>query len=418
MATHEPTVDTAQALADLQELRRLTEDSAGAQRVAWTDTWTAARDWLLAQLKEIDGVSVDRDQAGNIWATAPGDSERSVIIGGHLDSVPNGGWLDGALGTVAGLEILRALAPERRALTIKLVDWADEEGARFGRSLLGSSAAAGTLDLEQVRGLTDRDGVALPDALAACGVQLDRMHEAGDRLTDVAAYLELHIEQGPILEEQGVPLAAVLGTVGVERHAVTFRGRASHAGSTPMRLRRDAFLSAARFALEAREGARRHGAVATCGAVSTEPGIVTAIAGACTVSLDQRALDADVLAAMLAEARDSAERIAAEEGTTVAWEPLFQIAPIPFHPTLVGFAEEAGRAVAGAALRLPSGPLHDAAEMARLAPTAMMFVTSLDGISHSPAEDTPLDHLELAVRAFAALTARTVAWVASGSGSA
>jgi len=406
-------------IADLQELARLTGGPGGARRVCWTPDWLAARAWLKGKLAELP-CKVETDEAGNLWAQLSGGSARVVVVGSHIDSVPQGGWLDGALGVTAALEMLRAYAEAGTAppVTLRLVDWADEEGARFGRSLLGSSAAAGTLDLEQVRGLTDRDGVTLPDALAACGVRLDRMHEAGARLTNVAAYLELHIEQGPILEEQGVPLAAVLGTVGVERHAVTFRGRASHAGSTPMRLRRDAFLSAARFALEAREGARRHGAVATCGAVSTEPGIVTAIAGACTVSLDQRALDADVLAAMLAEARDSAERIAAEEGTTVAWEPLFQIAPIPFHPTLVGFAEEACREVAGAAFRLPSGPLHDAAEMARRAPTAMMFVTSLDGISHSPAEDTPLDHLELAVRAFAALTARTVAWVASGSGSA
>ncbi len=410
-----PRARPERVIADLRELAQLTGGPGGARRVCWTPEWLAARAWLTEKLAALP-CQVETDEAGNLWAELSGGSEQIVVVGSHIDSVPHGGWLDGALGVTAALELLRASAESGTPpVTLRLVDWADEEGARFGRSLLGSSAAAGTLDLEQVRGLTDRDGVALPDALAACGVQLDRMREAGARLTDIAAYLELHIEQGPVLEEQGVPLAAVLGTVGVERHAVTFRGRASHAGSTPMHLRRDAFLSAARFALEAREGARAHGAVATCGAVSVEPGIVTAIAGTCTVSLDQRALDADVLAAMLAEARDSAGRIAAEEGTTVSWEPLFQIAPIPFHPTLVGFAEEACREVAGAALRLPSGPLHDAAEMARRAPTAMMFVTSLNGISHSPAEDTPIAHLELAVRAFAALTARTVAWVASGA---
>jgi allantoate deiminase len=163
-------VDAARAVAGLREIARLTGNEDGAQRVAWTDTWISARDWLASELAGIDGVTVERDEAGNTWATAAGDSERFVIVGGHLDSVPDGGWLDGTLNVVAGLEVLRALAPEPRAYTLKLVDWADEEGARFGRSLLGSSACAGTLDPDAVRGLTDRDGTALPDALAAHGV--------------------------------------------------------------------------------------------------------------------------------------------------------------------------------------------------------------------------------------------------------
>jgi allantoate deiminase len=158
-------VDAARAVEGLRELRRLTGDDDGAQRVAWTDTWKAANAWFREELGGIDGVTVDSDAAGNLWATAPGDSERFVIVGGHLDSVPDGGWLDGCLNVIAGLEVLRALAPERRPLTLKLVSWADEEGARFGRSLLGSSAASGTLQPDEVRDLTDRDGVALPDAL-------------------------------------------------------------------------------------------------------------------------------------------------------------------------------------------------------------------------------------------------------------
>ena len=297
-------VDAARAVAGLKEIRGLTEDEDGAQRVAWTDTWITARDWLAEQLAEIDGVSVERDAAGNTWATAPGASDRFVIVGGHLDSVPNGGWLDGALNVVAGLEVLRALAPEERPFTLKLVDWADEEGARFGRSLLGSSAAAGTLDPDAVRGLTDRDGTALPDALAAHDVELDRMGDAGAALEGALAYLELHIEQGPVLEQLGKPLGAVLGTFGVQRHKVVFTGAHAHAGASPMHLRKDAFLAAARSALAWREdAAARDDVRATTGVVKVTPGIVTAFNGTCEVSLDQRALDADVLAEMLAEAK-------------------------------------------------------------------------------------------------------------------
>src|SRR5512132_3747463 len=199
-------VDAARAVEGLRELARLTGDDDGAQRVAWTDTWRTALEWFDKELAGIDGVSVDSDEAGNVWATAPGESERFVIVGGHLDSVPDGGWLDGTLNVVAGLEVLRALAPERRALTLKLVDWADEEGARFGRSLLGSSACAGSLDPDSVRGLTDRDGTALPDALAAHDVDLDRALDAHPRLEGALAYLELHIEQGPVLEQMNIPL--------------------------------------------------------------------------------------------------------------------------------------------------------------------------------------------------------------------
>ena len=404
-------VDAARAVAGLREIARLTGNEDGAQRVAWTDTWIAARDWLANELAGIDGVTVERDEAGNTWATAPGESDRFVIIGGHLDSVPNGGWLDGTLNVVGGLEVLRALAPEPRKLTLKLVDWADEEGARFGRSLLGSSASAGTLDPDAVRGLTDRDGTALPDALAAHGVQLDGMGASGDRLNGALAYLELHIEQGPVLEQLDLPLGAVLGTFGVQRHLVRFTGAHAHAGASPMHLRRDAFLAAARSALAWRDdAAARDDVRATTGIVRVSPGIVTAFNGTCEVSLDQRALDAEVLADMLATAKANAARIASEEGCSVEWEQVWEIEPIPFHPELIDLADAAVQEVAGTSRRLPSGPLHDAAEMARVMPTVMLFVKSLGGVSHTKEEDTPDADLELSVRALYELTRRTLAW--------
>ncbi len=405
-------VDSQRVIDDLHELNRRTSDERGAQRVAWTDTWALAREWLREELDEIGGVHAHTDAAGNLWATAPGDAERFVIVGSHLDSVPNGGWLDGALGVVAGLEVLRAVTAGPQRLGLKLVDWADEEGARFGRSLLGSSAAAGTLDPDAVRGLTDPDGVALPDALAAHGVDLDRAGEAQAELRNAVAYLELHIEQGPVLERLDEPLGVVLGTFGVERHRLRFTGAHAHAGATPMDRRRDAFLAAARSALAFRDdAARRVDARATTGEVVVAPGIPTAFNGRCELTLDQRALDPAVLAELLESAKRLSATIAADEGCEVEWEPIWAIEPVPFDAKLTEAAARVLTELTGSAPRLPSGPLHDASEMARVLPTAMLFVRSLGGVSHTKAEDTPVADLALAVRALEALTRHVLAAV-------
>ncbi len=405
-------VDARRAVEELKELAALTGGPEGARRVAWTDEWTNAREWFRAKLEEVEGITeIETDEAGNVWATAPGDSEKAVVIGGHIDSVPNGGWLDGALNVIAGLEVVRALAPQKRPVTLRLVDWADEEGARFGRSLFGSGSAAGALKPDDVRNLKDRDGVALPDALREHGVDLDRAGEAGKQLENAVAYLELHIEQGPVLERMDLPLGVVLGTFGVERHAVRFTGQHAHSGSTPMDVRRDAFIAAARSAIEFRDdAARRDDVRATTGFVNVSPAIVTAFNGWCETSLDQRALDPGVLADMLQRAKEAGERVAREEGCEVEWERLWRIEPIPFDDHLIGLAEEAVNEVAGVSHRLPSGPLHDAAEMARLMPTVMLFVKSLRGLSHTKDEDTPEEDLQLSVRALHRLTEKTIAW--------
>jgi len=405
-------VDARRAVEELKELAELTGGPEGARRVAWTAEWKNARDWFRAKLEEIEGITeIETDEAGNIWATAPGDSDRTVIFGGHIDSVPNGGWLDGALNVVAALEVMRDLAPQKRPVTLRLVDWADEEGARFGRSLFGSGSAAGALKPDDVRNLKDRDGTALPDALREHGVDLDRANEAGKQLENAVAYLELHIEQGPVLERMGLPLGVVLGTFGVERHAVRFSGQHAHSGSTPMDVRRDAFIAAARSAMAFRDdAARRDDVRATTGFVNVSPAIVTAFNGWCETSLDQRALDPGVLADMLAKAKEAGEKVAQEEGCRVEWERLWQIEPIPFDDGLIELAEEAVNEVAGVSHRLPSGPLHDAAEMARLMPTVMLFVKSLRGLSHTKDEDTPEEDLELSVRALHRLTEKTMEW--------
>ena len=409
-------LDTSRTVEELRELRELTGDENGAQRVAWTPMWVTAKDWLAGKLEGLP-LEYEVDEAGNQWWTLRGDSERAVLLGGHIDSVPNGGWLDGCLNVVAAVEVLRRIAEDGTPpVSVRLVNWADEEGARFGRSLFGSSAAGGSMaDQDELRVLKDRDGVSLPDAVREHGVDLDRALEARSQLANAAAYLELHIEQGPVLESLDLPLGAVLGTFGVERHRITWRGQAAHAGSTPMDQRRDALAGAAKLALELRVIAARtgDGAVLTSGGVTCKPGIVTSVVETAEQLLDMRHLDASKLAAMWEQVREACERFATEERIEVEYERIWEIEPILFDETLIGFADESVREVAGTSHRLPSGPLHDAAEVARAGvPTVMLFVQSLRGLSHTKLEDTKPEHLELAVQALDRLATKTLAWAA------
>jgi N-carbamoyl-L-amino-acid hydrolase len=378
--------------------------------------WLKAQAWFETKLH---GLPVEHhyDPAGNLWVTLRGRSEEALLLGGHLDSVPNGGWLDGCLGVLTSLEVLRGLAEDFHGtppVTIRLVSWADEEGARFGRSLFGSSAFAGTHTIAADRGRTDRDGIRLEDALRECGFDMDSIGDAAKEQANAAAYLELHIEQGPVLERLQLPLGVVLGTKGVERHAITFFGQEAHSGSTPMTVRHDALAAAAKLALEIRPIALAHqDSVATMGSVKTFPGIVTAVVGRCETTLDMRDLDADVLAQMFEEAVAASERFAVEENCSVEWSRIWSIEPIPFHAELIELCDTAVRETAGDSHRLPSGPLHDAAEVARAGiPTVMMFTQSLAGLSHNKAEDTRIEHLELAAEAFSNLARKAMRWIA------
>jgi hydantoinase/carbamoylase family amidase len=409
-------LEPKRTVAELKELRAFTADEDGAQRIAFTPKWVATRAWLRQKLEALP-VEIHTDEAGNLWTTLPGDSERALLIGGHMDSVPNGGWLDGCLNVLAGVEIVRRINAQyggKPPVTVRLVDWADEEGARFGKSLFGSSACSGTLNMEEARGLVDKAGIRLPDALRQVGIDFERVKECGRELQTAAAYLELHIEQGPVLLDLDLPLGSVLGTVGVERHAITFHGQAAHSGSTPMNRRKDAFLAAARMSPEAYRIAGRHGGVCTIGSCTTKPGIVTSVVEECRITLDQRHLDATALAHMLREAKEASEHYAQEGNVTVAWDRLWRIEPIHFHPDLLKLCDEAIAGAGAPVHRLPSGPLHDAAEVARAGvPTVMMFVQSLHGISHNKIEDTKEEHLELCVQAFDSLAEKTMAWIAS-----
>lgn len=404
-----------QVIKDLRELAEKTSNERGAQRVAWGPVWRDAREWFKAKLKEI-GLETHRDEAGNLWAAIEGESDQSIIIGSHLDSVPGGGWLDGCLGVLAGLEVLRRYAKgPKPPVTIRVVDWADEEGARFGRSLLGSSASAGTLEVDTIGEHKDRNGIKCVDALKENDIHLDNILDANKYLKSLngIAYLELHIEQGPVLESLDKPTGVVIGTFGVERHMIRFKGQAAHSGSTPIPLRRDAFLAAAETALEIREIGRKHttpdaGVVCTVGVVNVGPKFVTAVPGFCEISLDQRALSADTLAQMYNDAKEASYRIAEENNVEVEWEHLWQIEPRPFDEKLLALCDQAVMEETGQATRLPSGPLHDAAEMVPYMPTVMVFAQSSPGLSHCKEENTKEDDLHASIRSFLNLTDKVV----------
>jgi N-carbamoyl-L-amino-acid hydrolase len=396
-------LDPEAVIADLDELAAKSGGRfAGAKRLAWTPEWLEARAWLEAKLEHA-GLLPERDQAGNIWAAIEGEQDSFIIVGSHIDAVPNGGWLDGALGLLTALESVRQLARNggKPPIGVRFVDWADEEGARFTRSLLGSSACAGTLVPDDVAGLTDAKGVTLADALQECGVELEAAPSATERLANAIGYLELHIEQGPVLLDTGRPAAAVSGTFGVERHLITFTGQAAHAGSTPMRLRRDSLAAAARVALAIRESAIEHGGVATVGRMESTPGVITAVAGVTEMQLDQRHLDPGALSAMLSDAKRACAEAAEEFDCTLDVHRVFSATPTAFHPTLVEIAR-AGVAEAGGGdgEAVPSGPLHDATEIGRVVPTAMIFAQSDPPISHASIEDSPEEALRIAIDAY------------------
>ena len=402
-------IDAGRVIADLRELARRTSNSDGAQRVAWTETWHEARAFLGELLSEI-GAGSETDEAGNLWARLDGeDGPGALAIGSHLDSVPDGGWLDGALGVMAAVGVLRAYSQDdTRRRPLVLVDWADEEGSRFGYSLFGSSAFAGELDPDGVAALEDSKGDTLRDVLAANGVELAAAPKCSSRQDELARYLELHIEQGPVLEAEGVTIAAVEGCQGIERVRFRFSGQAAHAGTTPMAMRKDAGLAAAACALEIAKLPGGHGGVATTGELRLDPGISTAVAGGAALACDLRNPDAGALEAMLSAARAAAEKSARDHGCEVREEAVFRIAPTAFDPGLVDAAAEACEERVGSAYRITSGALHDAANVARVAPVAMMFCPSRGGISHAPVEDTSEEDLTAAIEAFGALVGKAL----------
>jgi N-carbamoyl-L-amino-acid hydrolase len=410
ISTYQP----GRVITDLRGLADRTGGAEGSRRLAWTTEWLEARAMFRESLATLP-VTIDEDAAGNLWAVLPGERPDMLVVGSHLDSVPKGGWLDGALGVMAGVELLRALAAEGiPPVSVAVVDWADEEGARFGRSLFGSAACMGTLDLDVVRGLVDKEGGRLPDVLAAHGVNIDNLDGARTRMEHVKAYVEVHIEQGPVLESMNRGICTVTGTKGIERERLIFRGQAAHAGTMPMAMRRDSFRAASRFALAIAEIGERHDGVTTVGHAQCWPGVVTAVAGETRITMDMRHIDAGSLQQMLDEARAAASEAAEAEGCTIEWEHIFRIPPMPFHPLLLDAARDSVAEVEGHDVELPSGALHDASEIAREVPTVMIFSSSIDGLSHTKEEDTPEEHLRMAVDAFDRTCRRAIDLIVAG----
>lgn len=393
-------IDPEAVIAALRE----TDARSGGHREAWTEPWARERERLDAQARAAAGAAglvIERDRFANTWYLLPGERPGTVLLGSHSDCVPGGGWLDGILGVHAGLGVLAAIAaaaPARPRRTLAVVDWADEEGTRFGRSLLGSSAATGAFTGAELAALRTGDGAPAAEIVAAHGFDPGALGTPSPRLAEVVAAVELHIEQGPVLEREGRAVAAVAGCLGVRRRRIVFRGTAGHAGALAMAQRRDPARAAAEFITAIMSAAERGGGLATTGEIDTEPAFITAVPAECRVSLDLRhavregleSLDAHATA-LLDEAPGRAD-----------WSEVYREDPVDFDPELVARAVR----VAGGGEPLRSGPLHDSAALARAGvPTAMLFTSSAAGVSHARGEDTTEADLRVALRAYGEIVA-------------
>jgi hydantoinase/carbamoylase family amidase len=379
--------------ADIEEAARIGADGGGVSRFAWTPELAQANEWLVGRLEEL-GLETEIDAAGNVLGRWEAGEGTAVLVGSHLDTVPGGGRYDGALGVLAGLEVVRALKRDGASLRrpLWIVSFNDEEGSRFQTGMLGSRAFIGDLDPEDWR----RRGVA--DAMAAGGFDFERLGEA-KAVDRIGAYLELHIEQGPVLEQEGLDLGIVSGIAGLLGFRVRLAGEANHAGTTPMYSRRDALAGAARIVLELREEARSRGDMtANVGILTIAPGGFNVIPGIAEFTIDARAGDAGAFARSEGFVRDTLERVAAEERLELEVTETHRKPPTPLDPELRGLLAEAAAAEGATARSMPSGAGHDAMVLATHVPAGMLFVPSRAGISHSPDEYTSPEQCELGAR--------------------
>jgi N-carbamoyl-L-amino-acid hydrolase len=396
-------INGARLLADLRMLSTIGgRADGGVDRLAWSEADLAARRWFAERIREA-GLEARVDEALNVFGHLPGSTGRRLLTGSHLDSVPSGGRLDGAYGAVAGLEVLRTMveSSDPLAARVEVVGFADEEGVRFGTGLIGSLALIGELDLDRLREERDWQGVPIRQVIASAGREVDRMVDAREHLQSIAAFLELHIEQGPRMEAAGVELAVVTGIVGVHREQVRVIGTQNHAGTTPFRLRHDAGRAAARAAAGLRELVEGIDpeAVANIGVMQFDPGGVNVIPGRATFTLEVRHLEESIVQRIMAAFKENLERICADEGCRAETERLSWVPPARMDreqmEILAAACQELGREPA----RLWSGAGHDAAILARHVPTGMLFVPSIGGVSHSPQEATSDAHLVLGAQA-------------------
>ncbi len=385
--------------ASLDELARIGGGEGGSvTRVAWSGELFDAYDWVGARLREL-GLEVEVDAAGNLLGRWDAGSGPAVLVGSHLDTVPTGGRFDGVLGVVAAVHAVARLKaegfePER---PLWVVAFMDEEGTRFNAALFGSRAFAGA-DLDGLADRADSRGTTLREAMADAGHDLDRVGDAA-RIDQVGAFLELHVEQGPVLETEGLELGIVTSIVGLRGYRVRLRGEANHAGTTPMGLRRDALVGAARITIELRDAARSRGDVtANVGKIAVEPGGANVVPGLADFTIDVRASTAAAIEELEQLVEATVARVAEEEGLAVELEQTFALEPLELDPDLVAAVERAAAEAGARARRMPSGAGHDAMVIGRHVPAAMLFVPSRRGISHSPEEYSSPEHVELGMR--------------------
>ena len=389
-------VNADRFLADLHTLRSFGAAGVGkgVVRPAYSDPDIAAREWLVGRMREA-GLSVHVDPVGSVFGLAEG---RSLLLGSHTDSQPEGGWLDGALGVIAALEVARA-SVEFEGPPVSVVSFQDEEG-RFGVTT-GSAVWSGNLSLEKADGLTDRDGVSFAEARAV-------MPGRSEGFVDPArftGFLEMHIEQGPVLDREGEAIGVVDAIVGIRDMKITLEGEQNHAGTTPMLGRRDAFQALSRF--NALIGDRFANVVTpstvwTIGHVTLHPNASSIVPGKVTFSMQWRDGDADRLGRMEAIIREAAEEVAVSGGFDLRFGPMLGLEPVEMDARLRGALEQAAETdVPGRWRKMPSGALHDATNVSKLMPVAMLFVPSIGGISHAFGEDTAEADLVTGLRVLA-----------------
>jgi N-carbamoyl-L-amino-acid hydrolase len=390
-----PLVRPERLLADLEALARVGDTGDGGNcRLALTDDDAGGRELVVGWMRDL-GLDVRVDRIGNVVATRPGAEPGldPVMTGSHIDTVRTGGRYDGTLGVLAGLEVVRALADAglrtRRPLSVAF--FTDEEGSRFAPDMLGSLVYVGGMRLEDALGIVGIDGDVLGD-------ELERIGWAGDAAVPGPAphsFVELHIEQGPLLEEQGVTIGAVTGVQGISWQELTLTGQSNHAGTTPMRLRHDAAYAAAEITTFVRRLAAELGGhqVGTVGRLDLHPDLVNVVAARATMTVDLRNTDDAVLAEAERRLRTHVAEVADAEGVEASWRRLARFEPVAFDPGVVDLVERAADKLGHSVMRLPSGAGHDAQMLARACPTGMVFVPSRGGISHNPAEHTEPEHL-------------------------
>jgi N-carbamoyl-L-amino-acid hydrolase len=382
-------------LADLDALAAVGDTGDGGNcRLALTDDDAGGRELVVGWMRAL-GLDVRVDRIGNVVATRPGAEADlpAVMTGSHIDTVRTGGRYDGTVGVLAGLEVVRALddAGLRTRRPLAVAFFTDEEGSRFAPDMLGSLVYAGGMPLEDALDVVAIDGAVLGD-------ELERIGWAGDAAVPGPvphAHVELHVEQGPLLEEQGVTIGAVTGVQGISWQELTLTGQSNHAGTTPMRLRRDAAYVAAEITTSVRRLAQEMGGdqVGTVGRVDLHPDLVNVVAARATMTVDLRNTDDALLAEAERRLHAHVTELAAAEGVEVSWRRLARFEPVAFAAEVVDLVERTAEKRGLSVMRLPSGAGHDAQMLARVCPTGMVFVPSRGGVSHNPAEFTEPEHL-------------------------